>query len=120
VSVRRKAVAVDKETFVLNYGKLVARTWQDPEYLNALKNDPIGTLKEAGIDVPDNATVRVVIMEPTGAGSGDEQWEYWQKGEESGVYDLFVPTKPEDLDSAAMAQSGGTYTCSCTPCCCCT
>lgn len=111
---------MDQNTFTLNYGKLVARTWKEPAFLNQLKNDPVDTLNDSGLPVKQGGTVRVVVLEPTGQGTGDEQWEYWQRGDQSGTYDLFLPTKPADLQSGAMAESGGTYCCSCTPCCCCT
>lgn len=111
---------MDKQTFLQGYGKLVARTWSEPEFLNEVKNNPVQALGEEGIEVPETVTVRVVVMEPTGQAEADEQYDYWERGDKSGQYDLFIPTKPDNLPSGLRSEGGDTYCCTCTPCCTCT
>lgn len=107
----------DRQTFIQNYGKLIVRTWAEPDYLESLENNPVPAIREEGLPIPDDAQVRVMVLEPTGKGEVDDQIEAWEKGELTGKYDLFIPKRPETMPSGAMA-AGGTYCCC--PCCCCT
>jgi len=64
--------------------------------------------------------VRVVVMEITGMGHIEEQVDYWVKGNQTGLYDLFIPSKPEDADLTGDGAGGGDVCCCCCPCCSCT
>ena len=109
---------ISESDFRVSYGKLVAATWSDPEVIESLKSDPKGVLSEYGIQIKSDARVRVVEMKPTGQGSFEEQWEDWKEGEETGTYDLWIPSKPSGVSSEQDAL-GSTNT-TCTPCCTCT
>jgi hypothetical protein len=109
----------ERDAFVQNYGKLVVRTWTDPDYLQSLESDPNTAVQEEGLPLTDGATVRVWVIEPTGKGSVDDQVEAWDRGVATGKYDLFVAKKPADFGGEGLkSQGGGTYCCC--PCCCCT
>ena len=43
-----------------NYAKVVTRAWTDGAYLAQLLNNPMPALMEAGIDVPDDMTMKVL------------------------------------------------------------
>ena len=78
-----------------DYAKLVARAWTDEAFKAKLLADPAAALKEAGIEVPDGMTVKVVENTDT-------------------VFHLVLPPKPdvelsdEDLEELA---AGGEYKC---------
>jgi len=42
------------------YGQIVAKAWKDPAFANRLKSDPKAVLKEHGVEVPANVSVKVV------------------------------------------------------------
>lgn len=113
----------NRTQFIQNYGKLVARTWSDPAFLEKLEKDPAGVLAAEGFHVNPGAHIRVVAMKPTGAGHASEQVDAWVHGNTTGLYNLYIPSMPHDIKTALaskkLAQSGDVNT-TCTPCCCCT
>ena len=134
---------VDRSTFLHSYSRLMVRSWASEEYFNKVVENPKAALADVGIEVPSDATVNVITVKPTGQGKLEDQLTYWEKGEASGHYDLFLAERPDDFDINDMALSdneleviaGGTqiapieadgggcsstYCCCCTPCCCCT
>ncbi len=136
---------IDKSTFLQSYSRLMVRTWASDEYFEYVVENPREALSGYGIEVPETGHVSVVLLEPTGEGSIDDQIEAWERGEESGQYDLLLAKKPDDFDINDMALSdneldviaGGVqqaeemapiaggcsscdYCCCCTPCTCCT
>jgi len=42
------------------YAELVAKAWSDEGFKNRLKADPVGVLRQAGIQVPDGVQYEVV------------------------------------------------------------
>lgn len=48
-------VAIQKK-----YAHIVAKAWNDERFKQRLIADPIGVLREEGIDIPDGVEVRVV------------------------------------------------------------
>jgi hypothetical protein len=43
-----------------NYGKIVAKAWQDAEFKAKLMADPKSVLKENGVEVPERSEVKIV------------------------------------------------------------
>lgn len=138
---------VDRSTFLQSYSRLMVRSWASDEYFNKILDDPRSALNDVGIDVPSDAVINVIAVEPTGEGKLEDQLVRWELGEQTGTYDLILAKRPEDFDINDMALSdneldviaggadligddpgyyaedgGGcsTYCCCCTPCCCCT
>lgn len=108
-----------ESTFINSYGALVARTWSDPAFLQQLLDDPCGTVNDAGLKTKEKAVVRVIQVKETTFGKAEDQVSEWAEGDKTGIYTLWIPIKPDDLDADAhgmMADSS----CCCTPCCCCT
>ena len=42
------------------YGKVIARAWRDPSFKAKLIAAPQDTLRQAGVDIPDGVTVKVL------------------------------------------------------------
>lgn len=108
---------VDTQNFSQNYAKVVARVWSDPSYFDELQADPAPLLAQAGIETKPDSKIYVVKVEPTGEGNVEKQVADWQKGDNSGTYYLWVPTKPDDLAGGVAADDTST---TCTPCSTCT
>ena len=53
-------MAETKQDNAAAYGKMVARAWRDPAFKAKLLADPHATLKEAGLQVREGVTVKVV------------------------------------------------------------
>jgi hypothetical protein len=102
---------------------MVARTWTDDTYLQLILSNAADTLAKAGIATVPGAVIRIVQVKITGSGSIDDQVDAWIEGNRTGLYDLFLPIKPDDFDVTAGggpdACAGGACCC-CTPCCSCT
>ena len=55
---------VPRETMERNqriYADIVAKYYGDPEYRDRMDRDPTATVKSEGLDVPENAEVRLVF-----------------------------------------------------------
>lgn len=118
----------ENANFLQAYSKLVARTWASDEYLDALKNHPHNVLSEIGLEIPADADVEVRVVAATGDGKIEDQIARWEKGQETGFYEIVIAERPEDFDIEDMELSdaqldavagGDYYCCCCTPCCCC-
>jgi hypothetical protein len=119
----------DRTAFVRSYTKVLTAAWSDDEYATRLEVDSRGALAEHGLETPEAATVRIV-RNVGGEPDLDAQVELWERGTETGEYELRVPGSPQmemrelseaDLQSIARgAQLDTTYCCCCSPCCCCT
>jgi len=107
-----------------SYANMVAQTWIDPNYLQLLLADPANTLAGAGLPTVDGAVIRIVQVKITGMGRVEDQVQAWVEGGRTGLYDLWLPLKPDDVDvSVGGGDPGacaGGASCCCTPCCCCT
>ena len=68
--------------------KIIAKSWADDGFKRRLMNDPSGTLKAEGVDLPAGVTVKVV--ENT-----------------SNVVHLVLPAKPTDLSDEDLDQVAG-------------
>ncbi|MCA9937959.1 MAG: hypothetical protein KC418_04915 [Anaerolineales bacterium] len=127
-----------KSDFLQRYANVVAMSWADEDFLHRLVKEPVVVLREAGIGINEDARVNVITIESKDSGRGaiEDQIELWEKGAQTGSYDLLVAMKPEGwspenielADSQLMAVAGGLEEaagidiscCCCTPCCCCT
>jgi hypothetical protein len=115
----------ERTAFVNQYTKLVISAWSDDAVMNRLKNDPLSTAKEFGLDVPPGGSVKLVSQIPAEGDHSpdlDVQIRLWDEGKQSGVYELHVPETPQ-LDKMELSEVAGGLSiscCSCCPCCCCT
>lgn len=116
----------ERSAFVSAYTKVLTAAWSDDNYVNRLEENPRTALAEQGLELPANATVRIVR-----AIGGDPDLEaqvaLWNAGKETGVYELRVPSSPQiedrelsEADLEAVAGGDNTYCCCCCPCCTCT
>jgi hypothetical protein len=120
----------ERTAFVNQYTKLVISAWSDDAVMNRLKNDPLSTAKEFGLDVPPGGSVKLVSQIPAEGDHSpdlDVQIRLWDEGKQSGVYELHVPETPQidtaELDEMELSEVAGGLSiscCSCCPCCCCT
>jgi hypothetical protein len=96
-----------------------------------LKAEPKKVLKDFGFNIPENARVNLIIRELNTQGNPDTQLDMFAKGEETGVYDIIIPTKPAELDPSELPlqeevlelMAGGMEAalagcCPCSTCCC--
>ena len=51
---------MNRDEFQKAYAELVARTWSDAEFKQALINDPARVLKENGLEVPEGGDIKIV------------------------------------------------------------
>jgi len=117
------AVTINRQAFIKAYADMVARSWMDDAYRELILSDPANALAKIGISTLPGAVIRVIEHKITGSGKIEDQIDTWVKGNQTGLYDLFLPMRPEDFDAspgggAPDACAGGG--CCCTPCCCCT
>jgi hypothetical protein len=110
---------INRQDFIKNYAALVARTWSDPSFLQLLLSNTVDTLTQHGLPTIPGAIVRVLQIRSTSRGKIDEVLDRWISGIKTGLYDLWLPLKPESLEMPPTGGSGN-LNCCCTPCCCCT
>ena len=53
-------MADEEQGKAATYGKIIAKAWRDPSFKAKLIADPQGTLKQAGVSIPGDVTVKVV------------------------------------------------------------
>jgi hypothetical protein len=99
---------------------MVSRTWTDDTYLDLILASPADQLALAGLETPEGAVFRIVQCKITGMGTIDQQVDAWVEGYRTGLFDLFLPIKPEEVDIVDASAGGGDTCCCCSPCCCCT
>jgi hypothetical protein len=121
---------LDRSQALKNYGNLVGRLWENEELFEQLKAEPKSVLKNFGFDIPEHAQVNLIIRELNTQGNPDTQIDLFNKGEETGVYDIIIPTKPAELDPSELPlqeevlelMAGGLEAaagcCPCSTCCC--
>jgi len=113
-----------RQHFIKSYASMVARTWTDPSYLDTILASPTDALAKAGLPTPTGATIRILQHKITGMGQMSEQVDAWVAGQRTGLFDLYLPMKPDDLDveggGGPVDGCAGGASCCCTPCCCCT
>jgi hypothetical protein len=112
-----------RKDFIKAYANMVAQTWVDDSYLQLILANPVETLAAAGLPTAPGATIRPVQVKMTGTGQISDQVDAWVEGNRTGLYNLWLPIKPDDVDMApggggADACVGGA-SCCCSPCCCC-
>ena len=118
----------DRADFVGGYTRAVINAWSNDEFAALLESDPKAALAEAGIAIPDGATVRVDRRDPGPEQGGDssleQQVELYEAGQASGTYVFLIPSTPqvntEELSEEDLAGVSGGDSCCCCPCCCCT
>jgi len=116
---------LNRQDFIKKYANIIARTWVDDSFQQTLLTDPVNTLGSAGIPTVAGAVIRVIKHTITGSGKIEDQVDAWLEGNKTGLYNLFLPEKPEEFDATAGGGDGsgcigGDNTCCCCPCCCCT
>ncbi len=115
----------ERSQFVAGYSKALTKAWSDASYKAKLSSDPIGALKEAGLNIPAGVKVNV-IHKVAGQGTLEDQIKLWEQGVAKGSVDLYMPDQPqmgagELSDQQLEAVAGGAdCCCTCTPCCTCT
>jgi hypothetical protein len=114
---------INRQDLIKGYANMVARCWVDDSYRQLVLTDTANTLAGAGMPTVDGAIIRVIQHVITGSGKIEDQVDAWLQGHETGLYDLFLPMKPDDFNVApgggGDACAGGD-SCCCCPCCCCT
>jgi hypothetical protein len=114
----------NRKAFIKAYANMVARTWVDEQYLELLLASPVEVLERAGIHTIPGAVLRIIQHKITGSGKIEDQVDAWITGNRTGLYDLYLPMKPDDVEipttGGAMSVETGDYCCCCCPCCCCT
>jgi len=108
------------------WSKITAHAWEDPSFKQQLLSNPKPVLKDSGLEIPDNFTVRIVEQ---GTSEGDEVGHYQLSEESRGQYSLVMrlPNKPAEgegeLSEAQLESVAGGWSfytcCSCCPCCSC-
>jgi hypothetical protein len=115
----------ERSAFVSAYTKVLTAAWSSDDYVAQLERNPRSALAEQGLELPADATVRIV-REVGGDPDLEAQVSLWGAGKSTGVYELRVPSSPQiedrELSEADLeAVSGGdSYCCCCSPCCTCT
>jgi hypothetical protein len=122
---------LERSQALKNYGNLVGRIWENEQLFEQLKAEPKKVLKDFGFNIPENARVNLIIRELNTQGNPDTQLDMFAKGEETGVYDIIIPTKPAELDPSELPlqeevlelMAGGMEAalagcCPCSTCCC--
>jgi hypothetical protein len=122
---------VERSQALKNYGNLVGRVWENEQLFEQLKAEPKKVLKDFGFNIPEDAKVNLIIRELNTQGNPDTQLDMFAKGEETGVYDIIIPTKPAELDPSELPlqeevlelMAGGMEAalagcCPCSTCCC--
>jgi hypothetical protein len=136
----------DRTDFISGYTKLVLATWSDEAIGDRLVSDPKSVLAQFGLTVPASATVTVVRHIPPDHGDPDVDFQVnlWEKGLESGNFEMHVPETPQidmeelsdselegitggrantvgaaGVSGAVTTTASGDWCTSCTPCCCC-
>jgi hypothetical protein len=104
------------------WARLTARAWEDPVFKHRLLSNPEPALAEAGLEAPENFSVRIVEQ-----GSPEDNLAgFYRFTEESlGVYSLSMrlARKPDDLegeladDQLERVSAGSRCCCCCSPCC---
>ena len=110
---------LNRQKFVTSYANMVAKTWVDETFLDLLLANPAQTLAAAGLDFTEGAVFRIIQLKVTGMGTISDQVDKWLEGFRTGLYDLYLPMKPEDLE-IDPGVGAADVNCCCTPCCCCT
>jgi hypothetical protein len=106
--------------FVHTYSKVLVQAWTDASYKKLLKSHPAEALKQYGLTTQKGAKIQIVDK-VSGKGNLADQWAAWQKGQSTGTYKLYIPSKPQlgQATDPGMATET-TYCCCCCPCCTCT
>jgi hypothetical protein len=87
-----------QKEYAKRYGQLVAKAWQDAAFKQRLLADPVGVLREHGIDLPSGMEVKAVEETDT-------------------MRYMILPAKPpeeisdEALSAVAGGLAGGPYVC---------
>lgn len=117
----------DRGQILRSYGQFVNRLWEDETLLERLKADPHTVLNEFGFDIPPEGKINLLFGELNVNGSPMTQANMLDKSEETGVYDIIVPSKPADVEISDLPlqeevlelMAGGAAEAGCCPCCCC-
>jgi hypothetical protein len=116
---------MERNDVLKSYSSLVSHIWEDEQVLEQLKADPKKVLSNFGFDIPADAQVNLIIRDLNTDGTPETQVDMLTKGDETGVYDIIIPLKPEgvDVDDLPLKEEvlelmGGAGCCPCSTCCC--
>jgi hypothetical protein len=119
----------ERSQVLKNYGNLVGRIWENESIVDELKANPVATLNAYGFDIPEGSTVNLIFRELNTDGSPETQANSFEEGAKTGIYNVVIPTKPENLDPSELPlqeevlelMAGGAQAMGCCPCstCCC-
>jgi hypothetical protein len=113
-------VPFNRQGFIAAYAALTILNWTDPTFIGKLLANPASVLAANGIPTIPGAVIRVIQMSITGMAHIEEQVDYWITGNETGLYDLFMPNLPAGANLQPSGAGGGDACCCCCPCCSCT
>lgn len=114
----------EREQFVRAWGTVLMQSWEDDDYKARLNADPKAVLTEAGLDIPDGATVTLEAPPAEAGPDLDRQIEMFAAGRDSGSYTFYIQESnqlrtqeitEQELDSVAA----GACCSSILSCCCC-
>jgi hypothetical protein len=96
----------DRTDFISGYTKLVQAILSDEALGDRLVSDPKPVLAQFGLTVPASARVTVVRQVPPDHGDPDVDYQVklWEKGLESGTFEMYVPETPQ-IDTEELSES---------------
>ena len=123
----------ERNEVLKNYANLVANVWEDDQVLDDLKAEPKRVLNNFGFNIPQDAEVNLILRQPNPEGTPDTQVDMYLEGENTGVYDIIIPLRPDGMDlediplqdevlelvagGAVGGDANTTSCCCCCPCC---
>jgi hypothetical protein len=114
----------DRSQFISAYSKVLTQAWADDKYMQKVRTDAAGALRDAGLKLPAN--VKVNVKTQGGTGTLEDQVKLFEDGSKKGSFDLYIPAQPSMKDGELSDQQlesiagGSDCCCCCTPSCTCT
>jgi hypothetical protein len=98
--------AQDRTDFITSYTKLLVAVWSDETLGDKLAATPIPVLAQFGLIVPATANVTVIRQIPPEHGDPDVDFQVrlWEKGLETGDFEMHVPQTPQ-IDMSELSDS---------------
>ena len=102
------------DTEKVRWGQMIARTWSDDVYKARVFENPREMLRDMGVDLPDDVTVKVVEQSAESTGRG-QLGVFEQQGDE---WILTLPRPPADdadteLEDEQLEAVAGGFCCCC-------
>jgi hypothetical protein len=115
---------LNRQDFIKSYANMVARSWVDDSYLQLVLSNTAETLANAGMPTVSGSVIRIIQVKlPIAGAKIEDQVNAWIDGNKTGLYNLFLPMKPDEFEvgpGAGGDQPTSGESCCCCPCCCCT